>query len=231
MGWIGDAWRQIRALTRLASLERGLDEEIRFHLDQQTEKHRRAGLPADEARRQALLRFGAIDRAREGSRDQFRPVRVDDLLRDLKYTVRGLRRTPGFTAIAVLTLALGIGAATAVFSVVYAVLIKPLPYAHSEDLVSLEHTAPGLNLPNAPEMPASLFFTYLDQNRTLQTLGLWSTGTASVTGSGNPEQVRTLNVSEGSLETLDVRPMLGRWFSKDEMTPGSRQAVVLMFGY
>jgi predicted permease len=231
MGWIGDAWRQIRALTRLASLERGLDEEIRFHLDQQTEKHRRAGLPADEARRQALLRFGAIDRAREGSRDQFRPVRVDDLFRDLKYTVRGLRRTPGFTAIAVLTLALGIGTTTAVFSVVYAVLIKPLPYPHSEDLVSLEHTAPGLNLPNAPEMSASLFFTYLDQNRTLQTLGLWSTGTASVTGSGNPEQVRTLNVSEGTLETLDVRPMLGRWFSKDEMTPGSRQAVVLMFGY
>ena len=93
--------------------------------------------------------------------------------------------------------------------------------------------APGLNLPNgaAPEISASLFFTYLDQNRTLQAMGLWSTDTASVTGSGNPEQVKTLNVSDGTLETLGVRPMLGRWFSKDEMMPGSREAVVLMFGY
>ncbi len=231
MRWAADSWRWIRALRRLGSIERGLDEEIRFHLDQQTEKNRRAGLPPDEARRQALMRFGRIETARERARDQFRPVRFDDLLRDLKYTVRGLRRTPGFTTIAVLTIALGIGATTAVFSVAYAVLIKPLPYPHSEDLVSLEHTAPGLNLPNAPEMSASLFFTYLDQNRTLQTLGLWSTGTASVTGSGNPEQVATLNVSEGILETLNVRPMLGRWFSKDEMAPESREAVVLMFRY
>ena len=76
------AWRRMRALTRLGALERGLDEEIRFHLDQQTEKNRRAGLPADEARRQALLKFGAIDRTREGTRDQFRPVALDDLFRD-----------------------------------------------------------------------------------------------------------------------------------------------------
>ncbi len=91
--------------------------------------------------------------------------------------------------------------------------------------------APGLNLAKAPEMPALLFFTYRDQNRTLQTLGLWSTGTATVTGSSNPEQLKTLRVSAGTLETLGVRPMLGRWFSNREMTPASREAVVLMFGY
>jgi predicted permease len=231
MRWMAESWRWIRSLTRLGSIERGLDEEIRFHLDQQTERNRHAGMPPEEARRQALVRFGQVDSVRDRTRDQFRPVRFDDLLRDVKYILRGLRRAPGFTAIAVITLSLGIGATTAVFSVVYAVLIKPLPYPHAEDLVSLEHTAPGLNLPNAPEMSASLFFTYADQNSTLQTLGLWSTGTASVTGSGNPEQVRTLNVSAGTLETLGVRPLLGRWFAKEELTPESREAVVLMFGY
>jgi predicted permease len=237
MGWIGDAWRQIRALTRLASLERGLDEEIRFHLDQQTEKHRRAGLPADEARRQALLSFGAIDRATEGSRDQFRPVRVDDLLRDLKYTVRGLRRSPGFTATALVTLALGIGATTAVFSVVYAVLIKPLPYPHAERLVSLEHTSAGRAAQDSQiqEFSASLYFTYLDRSRSFQALGLWSTGTVSVTGSANPEEVRALHVSDGMLQTLDVRPVIGRWFSKDEMSDeirtGPAGTAMLTFGY
>jgi predicted permease len=232
MGWIADGWRRILALTRLGSLERGLEEELRFHIDQQTEKNRRAGLPPDEARRQALLKFGAIDRVKEGTRDQFRPVSLDDLLRDLRYVVRALRRAPGFTATALMTLALGIGATTAVFSVVYAVLLKPLPYPHAETLVSLEHTAIGLSPDGrAPEIPASLFFTYQDGNRTFQTLGLWSTGTASVTGSGNPEEVRTLNVSDGTLRTLGVPAMTGRWFSKDEMTPGSRETAMLTFGY
>ncbi len=121
MRWIPVAWRWIRTLTRLGTVERGLDEEIRFHLDQQTEKHRRAGMPADEARRLALVRSGQVDSVRDRTRDQFRAVRLDDLLRDVKYIVRGLRRAPAFTTTAVLTLALGIGATTAVFSVVYAV--------------------------------------------------------------------------------------------------------------
>ena len=95
MGWMADAWRRILALMRLRSLERGLEDEIQFHLDQQTEKHQRAGMLPDEARRQALVRFGQVDRVRDYTRDQFRPVRLDDLLRDVKYVVRGLRRAPG----------------------------------------------------------------------------------------------------------------------------------------
>jgi predicted permease len=237
MRWIADAWRRMLALTRLGALERGLDDEIQFHLDQQTEKNRRAGLPPDEARRQALARFGAIDGVRERTRDQFRPVGVDELLRDLKYAVRALRRAPGFTATALITLALGIGATTAVFSVVYAVLIKPLPYPNAETLVSLNHTTMGRNALGAriQEFSASLYFTYLDENRTFQNLGLWSTGTASVTGSANPEQVRTLNVSDGTLQTLGVPPMIGRWFAKDEMRDeirtGASDTAMLTFGY
>ena len=237
MRWVTEAWRRMSALTRLGALERGLDEEIRFHLDQQTEKNRRAGMPADEARRQALLKFGAIDRTREGTRDQFRPVAFDDLFRDLRYVVRALRRAPAFTATALITLALGIGATTAVFSVVYAVLIKPLPYPRADQLVSLEHTRMGGDVSggHVQELSASIYFTYLDGNRTFQTLGLWSTGTASVTGSGDPQEVRTLRVSDGTLQTLGVQPMLGRWFSKDEMSDeirtGPGDAVMLAFGY
>ncbi len=237
MRWVKEAWRRMLSLTRLGALERGLDEEIRFHLDQQTEKNRRAGMPADEARRQALLKFGAIDRTREGTRDQFRPVAFDDLLRDVRYVVRSLRRAPGFTATALITLALGIGATTAVFSVVYAVLIKPLPYPRADEIVSLEHRATGVNEPDGRvrEFSASLYFTYRDQNRTFQTLGLWSTGTASVTGGVEPEEVRTLNVSDGTLQALGVAPTIGRWFTKDEMRDevrtGPSDAVILTSGY
>ncbi len=237
MRWIADAWRRMLALTRLGALERGLDDEIRFHLDQQTEKNRRAGLPPDEARRRALARFGG-DRRRQ--RTHARPVPpggIDELLRDLKYAVRALRRAPGFTATALITLALGIGATTAVFSVVYGVLIKPLPYPNAETLVSLEHTTTSRGAPGGriQELSASLYFTYLDENRTFQTLGLWSTGTASVTGSANPEEVRTLNVSDGTLQTLGVPPMIGRWFCerRDErrIRTGASDTAMLTFGY
>ena len=233
MRWIAAWWRQLCALTRMGSLERGLDEEIRFHLDRQTEKNRLGGMSDDEARRQALLRFGHIDSVRDRTRDQFRPASLDDLRRDLTYAFRGLRRAPGFTAIAVITLALGLGATTAVFSVVHAVMLKPLPYPQAGDLVSLEHTGTGLTFPNGrvPEISATLFLTYRDGNRSFQQLGLWSTGTASVTGSGEPAEVRTLNVSDGTLQTLAVPPAIGRWFSRDETSPGSGETVILTFGY
>ena len=149
-----------------------------------------------------------------------------------------MRRAPGFTATALITLALGIGATTAVFSVVYAVLIKPLPYPHADELVSLEHTTDGRRRARTAMSRSSRHrSTSRTWTRTgrFQTLGLWSTGTASVTGSADPEEVRTLNVSDGTLQTLDVQPMIGRWFSKDEMSDeirtGPGDAVMLTFGY
>jgi putative ABC transport system permease protein len=137
---------------------------------------------------------------------------------------------PLFTGIAVLTLAIGIGANTAIFSVIQGVLLKPLPYPRSGELVALDHTAPGLNLGRAGAAPF-LYFTYREEGRVFQDVGLWNTGTVSVTGVAEPEEVRTLFVTDGVLPMLGAQPMLGRVFSKTDATPGSPETVVLTSGY
>ena len=147
-------------------------EELQYHIDRQTEQNVRGGMSLDEARRSAFVKFGGIQSVKERARDEFRPGLLLDSLRDVRYGLRALRRTPAFTIVSSLTLALGIGAATTVFSVINGVLIKPLPYPHSELLVSLSHTAPGLDLPTPArgkvQMSATQFFTYRDENRTFQ---------------------------------------------------------------
>ena len=150
----------------------------------------------------------------------------------LKHILRRLRQAPLFTAVAVVTLALGIGANTAIFSVVNGVLIKPLPYPQSESLVEIRHTAPGItgfgdSLNTCPTM----YFTYREGNRSFQEIGLWSNGRASVTGIGDPEEIRTLEVTYGALDALGVQPALGRWFSQADDTPGSAPTAILTYGY
>ncbi len=138
--------------------------------------------------------------------------------RDLRHSFRGLLRRPTFTLAAVLTLALGIGANTAVFSVVNAVLLKPLSYPQSHELVSLQHVTPGLNS-GTLGLYADLYFTYRDENRTFEHLGVFGDGGATVTGVGDPEQARSRFVSDGVLQALGVQPMLGRWFSEADHAP------------
>ena len=137
---------------------------------------------------------------------------------------------PGFTAITVLTLALGIGANTAVFSVIEGVLLKPLPYPRSSELVTLDHAAPGVNLPRAGAAPF-LYFTYREDGRVFEDVALWNTGTVSVTGRAEPEEVRTLFVTDALLPMLRVQPMLGRVFSKADDSPSTPETIVLTAGY
>ncbi len=159
----------------------------------------------------------------------------DSFRQDLRYGVRALRRNPMFTAVALLTLGIGIGATTAVFSVVNSVLIKPLPYPNADELVALQHTAPGApGLATASgdlRLSPSMFFTYAEQNRTFKDMGLWFANLATVTGMAEPEQVRTLAVTDGTLQALGVQPVLGRWLSQADQTPNGARTVMLNYGY
>src|SRR5947207_10634841 len=129
----------------------------------------------------------------------------------LNQILRRLLQLPVFTSVAVLTLAIGIGANTAIFGVIEGVLLKPLPYPRSDELVTLDHAAPGVNLPRAGAAPFQ-YFTYREEGRVFQDVGLWNTGTVSVTGLAEPEEVPTLFVTDGVLPMLGVAPILGRVF-------------------
>ena len=171
MRWIAESWKRIRSIGRRHMLESGLDEEIRFHIDQQTEKHRRAGMSPDEARRQALLKFGGLERVRESTRDEIRPALLEDSLRDLRHGARLLRRAPGFTAAALVTLALGIGATSAIFSVVRTVMLEPLPYREPDRIVAIWETNRGGTSRNV--IAPSNFVAWRERTRTLS-ISAWS---------------------------------------------------------
>jgi putative ABC transport system permease protein len=147
-----------------------------------------------------------------------------------KYVIRRVARSPMFTLIAVATLAIGIGANTAVFSVIEGVLLKPLPFSHSEELIEVDHAAPGLDFPSVGAAPF-LYFTYRDESRTFQDVGVWYSGTVSVTGIPMPEQVPAISFTAGVLPILGVHPIVGRWFSQKDDSPGSPATAILSYGY
>jgi len=153
-------------------------------------------------------------------------------MRTLRQAFRRLGRAPGFTAIAVATVALGIGANTAIFSVVNGVLLKPLPYPHPESLVGVWHTAPGIpSIKEALNCAPSLYFTYREESRTFEHIGVWNGGEASVTGIAEPEQVPSLYVTYGVLQALGVQPAAGRWISQADDMPGSPNTVIISYSY
>jgi len=153
-------------------------------------------------------------------------------VRPLQYAFRRLGRAPVFTTITLVTLALGIGANTAIFSVVNGVLIKPLPYPQAHALVGVWHVAPGVSgLRGDIDCSPTMYFTYREENRTFQDFGLWDNGGASVTGLAEPERVQALFVTYGTLQALGVQPVAGRWFSQADDTPGAPDTIILTYGY
>lgn len=225
-----EGWRGLRSLRRRNELESGLEQEIRFHIDRQTEKNLRAGMAPDEARRQALIKFGGVERAKESTRDQFRSAFVEDFLRDLRHGGRALLRAPGFTIVAILTLALGIGATTAMFSIVNGILLRPLPYPGQDHLIELVHEAPGLGIGQLFASPA-IYFAYRDHSRTFESVGLWDWDSSPVTGSGEPEAVQSLEVTHEVLGILGASPIVGRGFSDADDLPGSAATAIISYEY
>jgi hypothetical protein len=148
----------------------------------------------------------------------------------LKQALRRLARAPVFTGVTLITLALGVGATTARFSVVEGVILKPLNYPGSDRLVGVWLNAPGWGLQKLPLGPA-IYFIGREQNATLQDLGAYWSNFYSVTGTGEPENVRGLVVTDGTLPVLGVKPVLGRLFTHQDCMPGSRETVLLSYGY
>ena len=206
--------------------------ELEAHFEQLKERLIDQGLSPEDASAAARRQFGNPTSLQEESRELFSIPFVDDVFRDVHYAVRNLGRTPGFTVVAILTIALGIGATTAVFTVVNGVLIKPLPYPDPESLVGVWHSAVVAGaVRNNANHSASMYVTYAENNRTFQEYGVWNNGASSVTGAGDPEQVRTFRVTYGVLRAFGVQPQLGRWFSEADDSPATPETILLMHGY
>src|SRR5215216_3558923 len=215
---------RLRALLRKAQMERELEDELRFHLEKEVEQNMARGMNAEEARLAALRSFGGVERVKEESRD-VRGVRfLEELGQDLRYGARQLAKNPGFAAAAILTLGLGIGANTAIFSVVNAVLLRPLPFAEPERLVWLWDTQPQL-----PTAPASLpdFLDWKGQNQSFEHLAAFQSGSMFLdTGDGMRDTPVGL-VTPETFALFRVSPILGRTFTDEETLPGRFRVAVL----
>jgi predicted permease len=224
-----------RFFARLSNLAAGsrhadqrLREEMEEHLAQQTADNLRAGMSTAEAHRQAVLKFGAVEAIREEYHAELSLPFIETLLQDLRYALRQLATSPGFTSIAILTIALGIGATTAIYSVVDATLLHPLPYPQPEQLVLIEDDLPGVgardvgsSVPEWKDFQRSGIFQYVSPERS---------GSVNVTGSSQPARIQFKSVSPNYFALLDVKPELGRVFHPDDPTPGFNLEVVISDG-
>src|SRR5215831_17628675 len=207
-------------------------EEIESYIQIETDENIARGMSEDEARAAARRKFGNSTRIREDIYDMNSINILDTLFRDAKYGLRVLRHNLVFSVVAALTLAIGIGANAAVFSVVNSVLLRPLRYPKPDELVALRQEAPGAagltNFANGLLLSPSMYFTYSEQNQTFQALGVWNLNTANVTGIAEPERVRAVYVSDGTLQALGVAPEAGRWLSSTDQIPVPAQGPGLM---
>src|SRR2546422_3937079 len=206
-----------------------MEKEMRAHLDLLAEEYERAGMSTEEARRAASWRFGNLLQIKERGRDIRGAGILEDLLRDARCALRNLRRTPAFTTMVVLTLATGIGANTALFSVVDRLLIRPLPYPQGEQLVMVYESLPQLKLEHADVSPAN-WLDWQRESRSFAALAAWGANAMTLTGEGEPERLNGQSVSAEFLELLGVRPSLGRTFASDDDQPGAHRVVVLSDG-
>ncbi len=221
------AWH---ALFRRGQVERELNDEMAFHLEMEAAANERAGLATDAARTTARREFGGMEQAKEACRDEWGTRMIDHLRQDITYGLRGLRRNPGFTLVVVLTLALGIGANTAIFSVVRGVLLRPLPYAQPERLVSLNQSALKAGQPSLG-FSVPDFMDFRARNRAFGAMAEYHSMWFILLGRPEPERVQTGVVSDNFFELLGVKPLLGRTFLPGEDLPGAPAVLVLSYEY
>jgi predicted permease len=226
MAWYHELGSTIAALFGRRA-EREMEEEMRFHLEMEARRHEGEGVPPAEARRMAARDFGGVERFKEVARDETGARWFQDIGQDLRYGGRSLRRRPMFTAVAALTLALGIGATTALFSVVKAVLLTPLPYGNPEGIAVIWSAWKGFD---QTWLSYDEYEAYDSEIPAFANVGLFTDGAVNLTEGGEPERIRAGYVTEDVFSILGVEPMLGRGFTKDEDRPGGARVIALGHG-
>jgi predicted permease len=235
-------WGRVVDLFRRRRLDADLDAQLAYHVDALEAEFRGRGLPPEDARAAARRAMGGLTQVKDAYRDQLTIPAFDAFWQDARYALRAMRRNLAFTAIVTLTLALGIGANTAVFSVLNSVLLNPLPYPRAEELVALRQIAPGApGLSDGLNLSPSMYLTYAEQNRAFQSLGVWVATRGTVTdGGAEPEDVRAIGISDGLLQAFNVPPAAGRWLLPEDQVGATRPrpsvfmaytTVMLSYGY
>ena len=222
-------WRRLRALLRRGEMDGELEEELRYHLEREAELHVRGGMTSGEARRAALRAFGGVEQARELCREARGVRMLQDLWQDLRYGARKLRKSPGFTLVAVMTLALGIGANTAIFSVVNAVLLRPLPFPDSERIVALEGVNPSKGITDS-NMSAPDFADWKEQGRSFEQVAALFTGGALLVNGEEAERVRATSVTEDFFPLFRTPARLGRALESGDSKKDATSVAVLSHG-
>lgn len=222
--------RGLRNLTSRRNSDQEIADEVESYLEQAGQALQAKGLSPTEARRAIRLQMGHTTAIREQVRSYGWENVISTRVSDLRYVARRLRHDLGFTVACVLTLAIAIGANSAIFSVVDGILLRSLPYPNPDQLIDLNHTAPGVNFPDVRPAPF-LYFTYREQGRSFQSVGLYAPASRTVTGLAEPEQVQSLDVTAEILPMLRVEPELGRWFSQKDVAPGSPLTMLLTHGW
>ncbi len=227
---LNDLLYRLRALIHRREMDAEVDDELRDHLERETEKYRRAGLTPNEAVRRAHLALGGSEQVKQLSRDARGTKFVEDLLQDLRYAMRSFAKTPGLTALIVLSLAIGIGANTAIFSVTSTLLLKPLPYPAPDRLAILWLRSPGIGIPQDWPSPGQ-YHDIVTQNQVFEDTALAIGDSFTFTDRSKAMKVDGIHATSSLLPMLGAKPMLGRIFLPEEDQLGKPQTVVLTYGF
>jgi putative ABC transport system permease protein len=229
-GWLKNLRLRLGALSRREQLDRDLQDEVAFHLAMREEKNRASGANADEARYAARRQFGNATATKERSREMWTFVSLESLWQDVRYGARLLAKNPGFTLIAIITLALGIGASTAIFSVVNSVLLRPLPFPEPDRLVRVWEANPKRGYVRNVVNPLN-FLDWKEQNRSFGPMAAVAGGSANLNFGNAPITVPAFAVTPEFFSVLGVAPHLGRTFTDDDGIPGHDTRVILSYDF
>jgi putative ABC transport system permease protein len=227
MPFFAKARSLLRNLFLARRVEAELDEEVRMHLEMLVEENVRAGMTGEEARRAARMELGGVDQVKERVHERQIGNWAHSVVADCRYAVRQLRKSPGFSAVAVLTLALSIGANTAVFSVVNGVLLRPMPFFEPDRLFLISYSAQHGPFEREPSLTDRQYLGFRDQNQTFESVAAFANSGANLTGAGDPVRIPSASVTTSFFRTLRTEPVLGRGFLADEDQAGRDNVVVI----